>query len=110
MMASALALAGLRLDLDIVEALKRWLRSVNILKDSSFYQLLLKDSKELGERTGEIKWVRTTLFRLGRIRFGRLPKATRAAIEVIDDLERLGRLSDRILTAASWDDLLAEKR
>jgi hypothetical protein len=112
MMASALTLAGMRLDFDVVEALKRRLRTMNILKDSSFYQVLLKEGKELGEREGEmkgeIKGIRRTLIHQGRIRFGRLPKATRAAIEAIDDLDRLDRLSERVLTATSWDDLLIE--
>lgn len=110
MMASALTLAGMRLDFDVIDALRRRLRTMNILKDSSFYQVLLKEGKELGEREGEIKGIRKTLYRLGRLRFGRLPKATRAAIEAIDDLERLERLIDRVLTATSWDDLLAELR
>jgi len=47
------------------------------------------------------------LIRQGRIRFGRLPKATRATIEAIDDLNRLEHVAERILTATSWDDLLA---
>jgi hypothetical protein len=49
-----------------------------------------------------------TIIRLGRMRYGRLPRATRAAIEAIDDLDRLRHLSDRVLTATSWDDLLAQ--
>jgi hypothetical protein len=85
---------------------------MNILKDSSFYQVLLKEGRELGEKVGlqrgEIKEARKLLFRLGRKRFGRLDKGTRAAIEAIDDLERLERLSERLLTASSWADLLAE--
>ncbi len=89
MMASALTLAGMRLDFDVVEALRGRLRTMNILKDSSFYQVLLKEGREVGQREGEIKGVRKTLIHLGRIRFGRLPRATRAAIEAIDDLERL---------------------
>ncbi len=108
MMASALTLAGMRLDLDVVEALKGRLRTMNILRDSSFYQLVLKEGKELGERQGRIKEAQQTLIRLGRIRFGRLPKATRAAIEAIDDLERLQDLSERLFTATNWTDLLAD--
>lgn len=84
---------------------------MNILKDSSFYQVLLKEGKELGMeeglRLGQLKEARKLLIRQGRIRFGRLPNPTRAVIEAIDDLERLEQLSERILTATSWDDLLA---
>jgi hypothetical protein len=83
---------------------------VNLLKDSSFYQVLLEEGREIGKRQGEIKGIRRFLIRQGRIRFGRLPKATRAAIEAIDDPDRLLRLSERLLNATSWDDLLAEPR
>jgi predicted transposase YdaD len=89
---------------------------MNILKDSSFYQVILKEGMEKGrkegigqgQRQGRLEEARKVLFRQGRIRFGRLDKPTRAAIEAIDDLDRLERLSERLLTAASWADLLAE--
>jgi predicted transposase YdaD len=81
---------------------------MNILKDSSFYQVLLKEGMEKGEILGQLKHARKLLIRLGRLRFGRLAKPTRAQIEAIDDLERLDHLSERVLTATSWDDLLAE--
>jgi predicted transposase YdaD len=109
-MASALTLAGMRLDFDVVEALEGRLRTMNILRDSSFYQFLLKEGMEKGEQKGEIKGARNLLIRLGRIRFGRLPRATRAAIEAIDDLDQLERLAERILTATSWDDLMVEQK
>jgi predicted transposase YdaD len=80
------------------------------LEDSSFYQVLLKEGREEGRKQGEISGARKFLIHQGRIRFGRLPKATRAAIEAIDDLQRLERLSEQLLTATSWADLLAETR
>lgn len=107
MMSSTLILAGMRLDINLLKVMRGRLRTMNILKDSSYYQILLEEGKELGERTGERKGIRKTIYRLGRIRFGRLPRATRALIEAIDDLERLEALSERVLTASSWDDLLA---
>jgi hypothetical protein len=110
MMTSALTLAGMRLDLDIIEALRGRLRTMNILKDSSFYQLMLKEGREVGRREGEIEGARKLLIRQGRIRFGRLPRSIRAAIEAIDDPERLEHLGERILSATSWDDLLAETK
>jgi hypothetical protein len=112
MMGTALTLAGMRLDLDIVETMRRRLRSMNLLKDSSFYQVLLKEGRELGlqegERLGQIKEARKLIIRLGRIRFGRLARENRAVLEAIDDLERLERLSEKVLTATSWADLLSE--
>jgi hypothetical protein len=108
MKASTLTLAGMRLDFNVVEVLRGRLRTMNILKDSSFYQVLLKEGREIGQREGEIKGARKLLIRQGRIRFGRLPRATRAAIEAIDDLDRLERVGKRVITATSWEDLLAE--
>jgi hypothetical protein len=107
MMTSALTLAGMRLDFDIIDALRGRLRTMNILKDSSFYQVMLKEGRELGLHEGRIKEAKKLVIRLGRIRFGRLPRVIRAAIEAIDDLDRLERLNERVLTADSWDDLLA---
>lgn len=88
---------------------------MNILKDSSFYQVILeegmekgrKEALEQGQRQGRLEEARKVLFRQGRIRFGRLNKPIRAAVEAIDDLDRLERLSERVLTATSWADLLA---
>ena len=51
---------------------------MNILKDSSFYPVLKEWAAEARERHGEIKALRKVLIRLGRIRFGRLDKASRA--------------------------------
>jgi hypothetical protein len=110
MMVSALTLAGMRLAPEDVRTLGRRLRTMDILKDSSFYQVLQEWAGEARERHGEIKEARKLLHRLGRIRFGRLPKLTRAAIEAIDDLERLEHLSERLLTATSWADLLDESK
>ena len=80
------------------------------LKDSSFYQVLQEWAGEAGERLGRITEAKKILIRQGRMRFGRLPKGTRAAIEAIDDLERLEHLCERLLTATSWADLLAETK
>jgi predicted transposase YdaD len=115
-MMSALTLAGMRLGIEEVKALGKRLRTMNILKDSSLYQVILKEGIEKGlkegrgqgQRQGRIDEARKVLFRLGRIRFGRLDKPTRVAIEAIDDLERLGQLSERLLTATSWADLLTD--
>ena len=91
---------------------------MNILKDSSFYQVILEEGMEKGrkeglgqgERQGRIAEAREVIFRLGRIRFGRLDKATHTAIEGIDDLNRLEQLSERLLSATSWADLIAESK
>jgi predicted transposase YdaD len=93
---------------------------MNILKESSFYQLILKEGREEGrekgreegriegQKVGQIAEAQKLLVRLGRMRFGRLDKATRTRIESIHDLERLERLSERLFTASNWDEFLAE--
>jgi hypothetical protein len=47
------------------------------------------------------------LLRLGRIRFGAPDPATEAALTATKDLERLERMGEAILTAQSWQELLA---
>ena len=47
------------------------------------------------------------MLRQGRIRFGAPTAADEAALQAITDLERLERISDHILSAAGWPDLLA---
>jgi predicted transposase YdaD len=116
------------LDRDEVTALSRRLRTMNILKDSSYYQVLLQEGLEKGRKEGmeiglkegmekgqkvgmekgRITQAQELLFHQGRLRFGRIDKATRSAIEAIDDLERLQVLSELILTATNWRDLLAK--
>jgi hypothetical protein len=108
MMTSALTLAGMRLDAGEIDALTRRLPTMNILKDSSFYPVLKEWAAEAREHHGELKGIRKTLIRQGRIRFGRLDKGSRARIEAIDDLDRLELLSERLLSATSWADLLKE--
>jgi hypothetical protein len=105
MMSRTLTLAGIRLDEDQIEAFRRRLRTMNLLKESSFYQFLLKEQKQ-----AQIKEARKLLIRLGRQRFGRLNKATRTAIESIDDLERLERMFERVYAVSSWAELLAESK
>jgi hypothetical protein len=56
----------------------------------------------------EIKKLRRQILRLAEIRFGPPDAARRATIEAITERERLERLSAQLLTAASWDERLAE--
>jgi len=115
-MTFALTLAGMRLGPDEIIALAKRLRTMNILKDSSFYQVILGEGMEKGRQEGlgqgqlqgRIEEAREVLFRLGRIRFGRINKGIRAAILAIDNLDRLERSSERLLMATTWADLLAE--
>jgi hypothetical protein len=104
MMLRTLVLAGMRMDQEHVKVLKRGLRTMNILKESSFSRPYYEE----GEKQGGIAVAKKIVIRQGQARFGRLDKATRAKIESIDDMERLEALCVKLLNAASWADLLSE--
>jgi hypothetical protein len=59
-----------------------------------------------GRAEGEIKALHRTLLRLGGQRLGAPDAAVTAAVEAIADRERLERLADGLLQAASWQELL----
>ena len=46
------------------------------------------------------------MLRLGRKRFGEPDEATQTALRSITDLERLERMSERLLDVAGWEELL----
>jgi hypothetical protein len=62
----------------------------------------------LGEARGRAEEVRSLVLRLGAKRFGLVPPTIEAAVRAITDTdqERLKRISDRILEATDWNDLL----
>ena len=59
------------------------------------------------EADGKRKRSHRILLRQGRTRFGPSDTATESALVAIKDLDRLERLADAILTAKSWQGLLA---
>jgi hypothetical protein len=77
---------------------------MHILKESSFSRPYFEE----GEKTGKISGAKKLLMHQGRACFGRLDKATRAKIESIKDMKRLEDLCVKLLSAASWADLLGE--
>jgi Putative transposase, YhgA-like len=62
--------------------------------------------KEEGKTSGKTEEARALLLRQGRKRFGEPDAATVAALEAIDDLPRLERMSEVILDASGWADVL----
>ena len=107
-MAATLLMAGLRLSNPEITDLRRRLRTMNSLKESSFYQILLEEGRKEGEKKGQIAGAQKLLFHLGRSRLGPISKKTRVAVESINDLTQLERLGDRLLKVSSWTELLAE--
>jgi hypothetical protein len=71
----------------------------NILEDSTTYQLLMG--------RGEARGRQNTVLAQGRKRFGPPAAQAEAALKAVTDLDRLGRIAERIFDANSWDDLLA---
>ena len=68
-----------------------------------------KEGREEGIGIGELRRSHQMLLRLGQQKFGSATAATQKRLEAIDDLARLDRLIDAILTATSWKELLATK-
>jgi hypothetical protein len=78
------------------------------LEDSTTYQLIFNRGYEAGKALAEARAVaREVVLLLGGQRFGEATEAIAAAIGAITDRERLRRIAVRLLTATSWDDLLA---
>ncbi|HEY1377268.1 MAG TPA: hypothetical protein VGF55_10765 [Gemmataceae bacterium] len=73
-------------------------RGVRGMRESSTYQAILDEGREDA--------LKKVLLRLGRGRFGAPDPAVEAEIQAITDLARLERMSERLLTAPTWQDVL----
>ena len=69
------------------------------MEDSTTYQWIMSK----GEARGLVRM----LLRQGRRKFGGPDPQTVQAVENITDIERLQALSERLLDASSWQELLA---
>ena len=61
---------------------------------------------EEGENEGEIKTLQRLILRQGRTRFGIPDETTERFIQGIDNTDQLEALTDRVMIASSWTDLL----
>jgi hypothetical protein len=68
------------------------------MRESDTYQAILDEGRAEGARR--------VLLNQGRKRFGEPDEATRRALQAIDNLDRLDRLSDRLLGVSTWQELL----
>lgn len=68
------------------------------MKESTTYQAIVEE--------GQIKEARKLILRQGKKKFGRPTAAVTRTLEGTEDLDRLERVHDRLVTAASWQDLL----
>jgi hypothetical protein len=102
---------GLRYQRDVAG---RLLRGVRGMRDSLTYQAILEEGRAEGEARGRAEGeargradeARLLLRQLGERRFGPANAEAVAALDRLENLDRLERLSLRVLEATSWDDLL----
>jgi predicted transposase YdaD len=89
---------------------KAFLEGVRKMKESTTYQAILREGKAEGKAEGiaegRLEEAKRILLRQGRKRFGQPKAAVKSKIDAIADLAQLERLSDRILNANSWDELI----
>jgi hypothetical protein len=96
LMTTAYILTGLRVAKgDLVSIYK----GIGLMQESTAFDEAIEE--------GSISTSHRLLLRQGRKRFGPPDAATESALTAIKDLERLERLADAILTATSWQELLA---
>lgn len=101
--ASSRILMGLRYDL---EEVRRVIRRVREMRESVTYQEILEEGREEGREEGQVQGERRLLLLFGSSKFGPPSDAVRQDIESIADLATIDRLAQRLLTAASWDELM----
>jgi predicted transposase YdaD len=94
-------LLGLRYSEEFAKVL---LRGVLAMKESVTYQAIVAEGRAEGLAEG----VRHTLIKIGEQRLGRVDALTRAAINAIDDVGKLDELVERVLTVATWHELLGQ--
>ncbi len=95
LLTATFVLTGLRLDRNQVRAL---FQGIPAMHESDTYQAILDE--------GEVRGVHHLLIRQGRKKFGEPDEATRRALLEITDLDRLDRLSVRLLRVSTWQELL----
>ena len=100
MEATTFILMGMRYEKDFVA---RLFQGVPDMEESSTYQLILSKGVTLGEVRGQHKLI----LDLGRLKFGEPSPAQSSALMGISNLDRLAEVGCGILTAATWDELLA---
>lgn len=96
LLAATYVLIGLRMPAELAAPM---FQGLQLMRESSTYQLILDE--------GRVAALQKVILRLGRIRFGPPDEAMLNAVNSITNGDRLERMSDRVLTAATWQELLA---
>jgi predicted transposase YdaD len=100
------------------------LRGVRGMKESSFYQMILREGRAEGVAEGiaegvaqgmaqgvvegQVEEARRILLRQGQRRFGPVDQMTATMIASTDSIDRIEGWLDRVLEVSSWEELLAE--
>ena len=71
------------------------------MQESSAYDVLVEE--------GEVKALRETLLRLGRRRFKSVDESIATSMNTITDLDRLKRMTERLLEVTTWQELLSTR-
>jgi predicted transposase YdaD len=87
--------------LRMIESLRRAMR------DSWAYQEIVEEGRVEGLAEGRAEGARLTLLRIGTRRLGQPNPEAVAALEAIRDVERIERMAERVLDAATWAEVLA---
>jgi hypothetical protein len=96
---------GLRFSNDVAYHL---LEGVQNMQESTTYQAILKVGRNEGLVEGRVSEAQRLLLMLGEARFGEPDGAIRGFIEATQDLERLERLTRRVIdtNVLDWNGLL----
>jgi predicted transposase YdaD len=108
LMTAAFILTGLRVD---KQELANIYDGVRVMHESTAYDMILDEGRAEGRVEGRIEGrlegeIRL-LLRQGRKRFGPPDPATEATLSSIQDVERLERMGEALLSVDSWQALLA---
>src|SRR5688572_3420984 len=89
------SLSGMHIDPKVAQVI---FNKVIAMQESGTYQLILEE--------GAIKHMRDLISRLGRKNIGEPTEKQKNKLQAIEDLERLDRIAEKVLTAKNWDSLL----
>ena len=76
------------------------------VEQSSTYQAILRDGREMGRAEGRLDGGRRLLLKLGGMKFGPPDAESRAAIEALADPDEIEALLVRLIVPSSWEELL----
>ncbi len=101
---------------------------MSILEESSYVRIWLDKGRDEGKKEGKLEGMlegklegmlegklegkleeaRAIILRLGRRRFGEPDSSLLSKLESIEAIERLEEITDRLITAVSWNEAIGE--